>query len=169
MNATTNENSQRVEFLNELLQKALDAEAGYKAAAETVEEPMLRSMFNENSTQRTRFAAELESLIGKIGGDIEESPESTSVVSKLHRVWIGLKGWGSNEDDRGVLEECERGENATLEEYEKVLSNVDESPAIIEVVERQRDRVREELVTIQYLEKHMTRMKESAAKEFNHS
>lgn len=142
---TQNSETQNNEFLNDLLGKALDAEAGYKLAAYTVEDTLLQSIFRENAVQRAEFASELKKIIVHNGGD----PDSTtSTLSKLHRVWIGLKGWATSADDTAVLEECERGEQATLEEYESVLSNIDQMPEFLSVVERQRDRVRKELNTI---------------------
>lgn len=39
----------------------------------------------------------------------------------MHRVWINLKALVLGKDVEAVVNECERGETAAIEDYEKIL------------------------------------------------
>ncbi|MGK0188555.1 MAG: hypothetical protein ACI9R3_004366 [Verrucomicrobiales bacterium] len=146
-----------IDLLDNLLQKAIDARSGYETAAKSVDNKMLRSLFRENSAQRNWFATEIGKLIDELGGDSDGIDSSTSAESKAHRLWIGLKAWSTDGDERSVLEECERGERSSIDEYDDVISTLEQGGRVRRVIERQRDRVKEELVTITYLWKPMGR------------
>lgn len=107
-----------VNNLQGLLEKNYDAEKGFKKAMEDAESQDLKRFLKTQALQRNRFATELDKEIR----DLNETPkESGSTTGTLHRTWIDLKSAVSRNDDEAVLEECIRGEKASLEEYENTL------------------------------------------------
>ena len=107
-----------VNNLQGLLEKNYDAEKGFKKAMEDAKSQDLKRFLKTQALQRNRFATELDKEIR----DLNETPkESGSTTGTLHRTWIDLKSAVSGNDDEAVLEECIRGEKASLEEYENTL------------------------------------------------
>ena len=99
----------------------------------------LKSLFNEYSHQRSRFASELQSQAQILG---ESKPEdSSSAAGALHRAWINLKPAVTSGDDHAILAECERGEDSAVNEYEKAMKD-DLSPSLLDIVSRQYSEVK---------------------------
>jgi len=112
----------QISALNELLEKNYDAAKGYKTASENVKNPQLKSFFNSRSTQRAQFAHELSSEIENMNG---EPTESGSVAGSLHRAWMDMKSSFSGDESEAILEECIRGEKASVENYREVMKDND--------------------------------------------
>src|SRR5207248_4398083 len=78
-----------ISTINDLIETLKDGQEGFRQAAEGVEDPELKSLFNEFSLQRSRFAGELQSQAVALG---ESKPEdSSSAAGAMHRAWINLK------------------------------------------------------------------------------
>jgi|TARA_R100000479_G_scaffold176515_1_gene131731 uncharacterized protein (TIGR02284 family) len=107
-----------VNNLQELLEKNYDAEKGFKKAMEDAESQDLKHFLKKQAQQRNKFATELDKEIHSLN---EKPKESGSTTGSLHRTWINIKSAISGNDDEAVLEECIRGEKASMEEYEKTL------------------------------------------------
>ncbi len=114
----TDKNQKQIKLLNELLTKNYDAEKGYEKAQENVDHVDLKNFFEEYVNQRYRFGHELKDEIHKLGG---KPDKGASTVSSLHRTWIDIKGFFTGKDESAILEECEKGEKATLEDYAKAI------------------------------------------------
>jgi uncharacterized protein (TIGR02284 family) len=113
------QNKETISTLNSLIETLKDGQEGFKQAAEGVADPQLKSLFNEYSQQRSRFANELQNQAEMLG---EPKPEdSSSAAGALHRSWINLKSAVTSGDDHAILAECERGEDSAVEEYEKAM------------------------------------------------
>jgi len=120
--------------INNLIETLKDGQEGFKQAAEGVKDPQLKSLFNEYSQQRSRFATELQSEARNLG---EPKPEtSSSAAGALHRSWINLKSAVTRGDDHAILAECERGEDSAVEEYKKAIDQ-NLSAQLREIVSRQ--------------------------------
>lgn len=145
-----NNNEKAVSLLNELLEKSYDAEKGYKKAAEDIENSVLKDFLSSYSQQRYDFGHQIKAEITSLGGKPEKG---TSITSNLHRTWIDLKSALTGGDDTKVLEECERGEKAALEDYEKVLSHQELPEKTKAVLRRHHDEIRSAIVKIQELER----------------
>ncbi len=144
------ENSNKiVSKLNELLEKNYDAEAGYKKAAEDIENSQLQTFLENHSKLRYDFGHELKAEIQSLGGKPEKG---TSLTADLHRKWIDLKSSIAGNNDKAVIEECERGEKAALEDYQDVLSDTELPNTTREVVKKQHDRIQSALLKIKDLE-----------------
>src|SRR3982750_263927 len=99
-----------ISTVNGLIETLKDGEKGFKEAADAVKDPQLKSLFQEYSQQRSRFANELRTQAKSLG---EPDPEKTSsAAGAMHRAWINLKSAVTSGDDKAILGECERGEEA---------------------------------------------------------
>ena len=124
-----------ISTINSLIETLKDGQEGYRQAAEAVTAPELKSLFNEFSMQRSRFAGELQSEAISMG---ESKPEdSSSTAGALHRTWINLKSGVTSHDDHAILAECERGEDSAVKEYREAMENEDLSAPVREILSRQ--------------------------------
>jgi uncharacterized protein (TIGR02284 family) len=145
--ATDNDNV--ISTLNNLIETCKDGENGFRTAASGVKNGELKMLFNLYSQQRAQFAAELQAEVRSLGGDPEETG---SVAASLHRGWINIKSAVTGEDEGAVVSECERGEDAAVENYQEALNET--LPAnVLAIVERQYVQVKEAHDRIRALER----------------
>ncbi len=124
-----------ISTVNSLIETLKDGQRGFKEAADAVKDPQLKTLFNEYSLQRSRFAGELQSEAIRLG---ESKPEdSSSVTGAMHRAWIDLKSAVTSGDDHAVLAECERGEDSAVKEYRDAMGKEELSSPIRQIVSRQ--------------------------------
>src|SRR5437763_5617949 len=110
-----------ISTINGLIETLKDGEKGFKEAAGAVKDPQLKSLFQEYSQQRHRFATELQSQAQNLG---EFKPEkSSSAAGAMHRAWINLKSAVTSGDDESILSECERGEDSAVHEFEEAMQD----------------------------------------------
>ncbi len=108
-----------ISTINSLIETLKDGQEGFKQAAQAVKDSNLRSVFNEYSMQRSRFAGELQAQAVQLG---ESKPEDSSSVSgAMHRAWIDIKSAVTSGDDHAILAECERGEDSAIKEYKDAM------------------------------------------------
>ncbi|HXM67985.1 MAG TPA: PA2169 family four-helix-bundle protein [Candidatus Acidoferrum sp.] len=122
-----------ISVLEELIQTCKDGQKGYQEAASKVKRSDLKTFFNEQSQERSRFAGELEAELNPLGkGD---KKLSGSVLGTLHRAWIDTKvGLGGG--DKTVLEWLEHGEDRAKDAYQKAVKG--SLPAnLMEIIRRQ--------------------------------
>src|SRR5262249_37756695 len=129
-----------ISTVNDLIETLKDGQEGFRQAAEAVENSELKSLFNECSLQRARFVGELQSEAVTLG---ESKPEdSGSAAGALHRSWINLKGAIAKHYYHAILEECERGEDSAVHEYQDALEDEDLTGPVREIVSRQYEKVK---------------------------
>jgi uncharacterized protein (TIGR02284 family) len=122
-----------IECLNDLIETCRDAENGFQTAAEHVKNPDLKSLFNERSVQRAQFASELEAEVRQLGG----TPAKRGTVSgALHGGWMNVKSILAGRSDTAIIAECERREEAAVENYQRVLKQ-NLPPNVLPVVKHQ--------------------------------
>ena len=110
-----------ISTINSLIEALKDGEKGFKEAAGAVKDPQLKSLFQQYSQQRHRFASELQIQAQALG---EFKPEkSSSAGGAMHRAWINLKSSVTSGDDKAILSECERGEDSAVHEYEEAMQD----------------------------------------------
>ena len=115
------QNKEAISAINNLIETLKDGERGFKEAADAVKDPQLKSLFQEYSQQRHRFATELQSQAHSLG---EFKPEeSSSTAGAMHRAWINLKSAVTSGDDKAILSECERGEDSAVHEYQEAIQD----------------------------------------------
>ena len=110
-----------ISTINGLIETLKDGEKGFKEASEAVKDPQLRSLFQQYSQQRHRFASELQAQAQTLG---ESKPEkSSSTAGALHRAWINLKSAVTSGDDKAILSEVERGEDSAVHEFQDAMND----------------------------------------------
>lgn len=133
-------NKELVKDLNGLLEKNNDAVRGYNEAAEKAKSPNLKTFLQRNSGTRKSFAADLKQEVVSLGGDPEQD---TSTAADLHRGWINFKSALSSDKDESVLEECIRGEDAALKEYDSVLKDYEVPQGLRTKLQDQRNQIQQ--------------------------
>ena len=129
-----------LDALNALIETSRDAQNGFHAAAEVVDDPSLKRLFAAYAQQRGEFAHELEGEIRRMGGVPQGSG---SVAGTLHRAVLNIRAAVSGRDERAVIDEAERGETAAVRAYETELRRSELPADIRAVIARQAARVKE--------------------------
>ncbi len=114
----TDLNEQTVEKLQDLTRINIDAEKGFREAAESIDNMAVAETFRELATQRAANAEELRQYCNCNG---EEAVCDGSFSAKFHRVWMDLRGKLNGGDTHVVLCEAERGEDHIKAAYEDAL------------------------------------------------
>lgn len=104
--------------VNGLIEKNNDAYKGFKKASENAESVHLRDFFMDEATQRKEFATELSKELKSYDPEFKVDTDG-SATGTIHRAWMDIKAALSMDDDEAILEECIRGEEASLEEYQE--------------------------------------------------
>lgn len=115
-------------MLHELLQICMDGVKGFELAADKVR-AVHADMFRQFGREREDCANELRAEIQRRGDDAEKKGDLTGAA---HRGWINLKA-AITTGEKAVIDECERGEDAAVEAYQKVL-NENALPPDLEVI-----------------------------------
>ncbi|SMG41369.1 conserved hypothetical protein [Arenibacter troitsensis] len=130
--------------LNNLLVRNYDAEKGFKLAMDKIDNPTINTFLKDRASQRGEFAQELKSEILQYG----ELPEKVgSLKGDMHRAWMNLKSAVASNEKEQLLEEVERGEKASLEEYNEILNDRDVvlPPSTESMLKRHRDAIKSSL------------------------
>jgi uncharacterized protein (TIGR02284 family) len=127
------DNDDVADVLNDLLESCRDGEYGFRTSSENADSADLKALFMRHSSECAAAARELEAEIRKLG---KEPASGGTVAGALHRGWVSVKTALTSQDDKAVLEECERGEDSAVAQYRKALKQP-LPPAIRVLVERQ--------------------------------
>jgi len=132
--------------LNELLEKTYDAEKAYKLAAEKVEVPAVKEFLNDKVKQRYTFGHELKTEIREYG---ELPDKGGSFKGDLHRTWMNLTSTLTGNETERILEEVERGEKASLQQYDEILDDKEMTlpPSTEQLLRSQRNAIQAALNT----------------------
>lgn len=109
-----------VSVLNGLIATTIDSAEGFARSAENAQAQRYRELFSGYAQERRQVVANLQNRVRALGGTPEDDG---SVAGALHRRWEDLKRALSNNDDRAVIEEVERGEDHIKAKYESALSD----------------------------------------------
>lgn len=107
--------------LNDLIEINNDRIKGYQHALESLQaaDVDLKTLFAAMIEQTKKFN---EDLAAHVAGAGDEVKESSTVLGSIHRAWIDVKATFSGHDRKSILEECERGEDASKKAYNDALS-----------------------------------------------
>ncbi|MET7029591.1 ferritin-like domain-containing protein [Sediminicola luteus] len=139
--------------LNDLLEKTYDAEKGFKLAQDKIDDSTTKKFLNDRAEQRAAFGHELKREITQYG-EIQDT--DGSVKGDMHRAWMNLKSAVASNENEKILEEVERGEKASLEEYNEIIKDEDMvlPPSTKSTLMRQRDAI-ESSLTVANIHEHM--------------
>ena len=112
-------NDEVIDTLNDLIETCKDGEYGFRSCAEHCKSPELKTMFTDRAAECQRGADELQGLVTRLGGEPDTGGSATGA---MHRGWIAVRATLSTYDDKAMLEECERGEDAALSRYRDALA-----------------------------------------------
>ena len=124
------------EVLHRLVEICKDGERGFRAAAEHVNAPALKTLFADLSAQRKQFAEELEPHLHRLGA-LADGGTNTGA---LHRGWMVLRGLVPGRHDHAIVIEAERGEHVALNAYQEALNGM-LPPTVTDLVEAQLDAI----------------------------
>ena len=126
-------NDDVVDVLNDLLETCRDSEQGFRASAEQAQTGELQNLLARRATDCASAAAELELAVRTHGGT---PADGGTMTGAMHRGWVAIKTALMANDDKAVLEECERAEDAAVSSYRKALKQP-LPPGVRALVERQ--------------------------------
>lgn len=106
--------------LNQLIETCKDGEKGFQTAAEGVDDPNLRHLFESYSQQRGEFAAELQLEVRRLAQDPVDHGHT---VAALHRGWMNIRAIVAGRNEGAIISECERGEDLAVQAYERALGS----------------------------------------------
>jgi uncharacterized protein (TIGR02284 family) len=112
-------NREVIAILNDLVESCRDGQEGFRTAAENIHNSEFRRLFNIFSQQRAQFVSELQAEIHRLGGD---SQKKGTVSGWLQRGWMNVKGTVLR-DEGSIIAECQRGEEAAVNNYREALKN----------------------------------------------
>jgi uncharacterized protein (TIGR02284 family) len=140
-------NEKNLSVLNDLIETCKDGQQGYATAAKDAKDGELARVFSQYASQRSGYITELQQRVRTLGGDPDKHG---SISGSLHRGWINLKSAVTTNEPHAVLSECERGEDAAVENYRDALKETEldsESRALIQRqaagVKEAHDRIKE--------------------------
>ncbi len=140
-----------VHVLTDLLEKNYDAEKGYKKALEHATNPDLKNFLKNQAVQRNHFATELDKYIHQLNEHPDDRKTGTALGS-LHRFWMDFKSTLTKQNDESILEECLRGEKASLKEYKEKLEKNILNPNVKQMLEEHRNKILKTITQIRSLE-----------------
>jgi uncharacterized protein (TIGR02284 family) len=114
-----------------------DAEQGYRAAADAVNDPMLKELFEQYSLERGAFATQLQTAVKVMGFD---PTHPSGVAGLLHGAWMTVKGGLTGNSGHPILVEAERGEDWSVKIYREALA-ISLPVEVRSIVEQQYDKV----------------------------
>jgi uncharacterized protein (TIGR02284 family) len=123
--------------VHDVISTCRDAEQGFRGAAQAVNEPAIKEMFEQYSAQRAQFAVELQAAVKALGF---EATDPQGLGGMMHASWMSLKSMVTGHDVHGILVETERGEDWSLKTYRTALGTT-LPPEIGSIVQRQFDEV----------------------------
>jgi uncharacterized protein (TIGR02284 family) len=112
------ERKEATETLNDLVENCKDGEYGFKTCAEHARSADLKQFFARRARDCAEAARELQDLVARLGGKPDTSGTASGAV---HRGWIAVRGTLALNDDKAMLNECERGEDTAVARYRKAL------------------------------------------------
>lgn len=143
------DNNKIIEGLNDLLEKNYDSEKGFKNAIEDVDDASLKSFFEGKAQQRYDFGHAIKAEIKKLGGTPDKGG---SMAGTAHRAWMDFKSTLALNDAEAILDACETGEEAALEDYDEFLKENVLPANIRTLISDQRAKIAGTLRTIEILE-----------------
>jgi uncharacterized protein (TIGR02284 family) len=127
-----------VDVLKDLVECCKDGEYGFRTSADRVERADLKPVLSQRAEEFRAAGEELNRLVASCGGTPEQGG---SAMGAVHRGWVAVAAT-LGDNDKAVLEGCERGQDNALARYRKALEKP--LPADVRsVVERQLQTVRE--------------------------
>lgn len=145
-------NDRAVHVLNDLIETTLDSAHGYRRAAEGADNPEFKAMFSERAGQREELSRRLQQEVRSFGGQPEDDQ---SLMGRIHNKFAEMRGDLMGRDDKGVIDEVERGEDVIKAKFEKASRDADLPEAARQLVTTEYASIRSDHDTISALKHRM--------------
>ena len=136
--------------LKELVTKNEDAIKGFENASKNSNEVGVKTYFENKIIERMQFlkalrtaATDLELGSVKIDG---------STKGAVHRTWMDIKAFFSEDNDEAMLEEAVRGDKSAIKDYDDALTETMMPARIKELIRAQREKLKNDIETTKILE-----------------
>lgn len=113
-------NEKVVDVLKSIAESSNDGLKAYQECVESCDAPELKSLFARSIERCRNHISDLEQMIKQYNGEVESKG---SLLGSLHLGWLNLRTALSSNNDKIVLEECERSEDAAIQCYRDALEN----------------------------------------------
>jgi len=131
-----------VSVLNDLIHINKDRSVGYENAIKDSKniDVDLSAIFSQMADQSRKNEAELTQEVTRLGG---EAHNDTSVLGKVHRVWMDLKSAITGKDRESILGSCVFGEDVAQKAYDAALkSDAYMSAEVRQLITTQKDELK---------------------------
>ena len=130
--------------VHDVISTCRDAEQGFRGAAQAVNEPATKEIFQQYSAQRAQFAVELQGAVKALGF---EPTDPQGLGGMMHASWISLKSMVTGHNVRGILVEAERAEDWSLKTYRVALGTT-LRPEIRSIIQKQFEEVQAAMIAL---------------------
>ncbi|CAN5206634.1 PA2169 family four-helix-bundle protein [soil metagenome] len=138
-------NDHAVKVLNSLIETTLDSAQGYKHAADGVTDAALKATFSERASQREDLSRTLQTAVRTLGGEPEDDQ---SLLGRIHNKFAEVRGEIMGRDDKGVIDEVERGEDVIKGKFEFAKDEEGLPPSVLELIESGYSRIQADHASI---------------------
>lgn len=145
-------NDRAVHVLNDLIETTLDSAHGYRRAAEGADNPEFKAMFSERAGKREELSRRLQQEVRSFGGEPEDDQ---SLMGRVHNKFAEMRGDLMGRDDKGVIDEVERGEDVIKARFEEAGRDADLPEPVRQLVQREYASIRSDHDTISALKHRM--------------
>ena len=112
-------------------------------------DPNLQRFFKTYAEQRYRFGHDIK---GQLKASNQFISKGGSAAAALHRMWLDTKALFASSTDEAIIQECIRGEEYAIEEYEEALEQAEEmAPSVKVMIEKQLNSIKEARISLQEL------------------
>ncbi|WP_298745981.1 PA2169 family four-helix-bundle protein [uncultured Brevundimonas sp.] len=111
-----------VKVLNSLIETTMDSAHGYRSAAEGADNPEFKTLFAERANRREELCRRLQQEVRTFGGEPEDDQ---SLMGRVHNKFAEMRGNLGGRDDKGVIDEVERGEDVIKARFEEASRDAD--------------------------------------------
>jgi uncharacterized protein (TIGR02284 family) len=113
-------NNEVISILNGLVETCKRGQDAFRNAADSIRNSEFRRLFNIFGQQRAQFISELGAEIHRLGGDSVKAEEATAGRSD-NTIPFRLPGAAEVRDEAITIAECQREEEAAVNDYQEAL------------------------------------------------
>lgn len=106
------------EKIKELLRVLYDSFNGYKECSDKIDNAKLKEIFLTLSLQRLKQIREIND---QVKDHIRDLPDKGTISGSLHRTFVTLKSFITNNDEKSIIAEVKKGENTLIDAYVDLL------------------------------------------------
>jgi len=137
--------------LQDLIQRLLDAEKGYIEIINASSNVIINQWLDKYAKERHEMHKVLEGEVIKLGGHPDVH---TTFLGELHRMFIDIKISNTSAENEfpAIVTEIKRGANVLINDYNKILQDVDLTPALATLLKSQKSLIEREVESLKSLE-----------------